>query len=426
MNVPGSELVRRLVETYGNSFFLFHPHRLKRNWREFEAAFNRHYPRVRLAYSFKTNYMPAICDRVLHWGGLAEVVSSVELAVARRLGFDGQRIIFNGPGKTISELETAFDCGTTVNADSASEIENIIHIARSHKGRAHRIGIRCAFEIDGTSTRFGIDDTSDDLARTARQLRKYPNIVLAGLHCHIMPPGRSTRAYREMTQRMIDISDQIFDDAPPAFINMGGGFYSRMTDELRESFGGDVPDFNDYGTAIAKAVSDRWTGDNGPLLILEPGLAIVADTMQFATSVLDIRTILGRAIAQTSGSVYDIRPTKSPRNLPLQRIESKPGNHKVHSGPMDIVGYTCMEDDVMHRNYQGDLAIGDTLLFDNVGAYTNVLKPPFIRGAAPILEVNENLDVMAVARRREDVDDLLAAYTVSPGVSSKPQTKAPA
>jgi hypothetical protein len=53
----------------------------------------------------------------------------------------------------------------------------------------------------------------------------------------------------------------------------------------------------------------------------------------------------------------------------------------------DIVGSSCMESDCLYRGYQGELKPGDYVVFDNVGAYTNVLRPPFINPAPPILSI---------------------------------------
>jgi diaminopimelate decarboxylase len=76
---------------------------------------------------------------------------------------------------------------------------------------------------------------------------------------------------------------------------------------------------------------------------------------------------------------------------------------------VDVVGYTCMEHDCLYRGYEGALRPGDFVVFDNVGAYTVVMQPPFIRPAPAILAW-DGADSFAVARRAERFDDLFGAF----------------
>ena len=161
-------------------------------------------------------------------------------------------------------------------------------------------------------------------------------------------------------------------------IDLGSGFFSRMSPELRASFDSHVPTYEEYGDAVGRVFAAQFPS-GGPWLVLEPGKPIVADAMAFVTRIVGVKRIGERAWIQVAGSVYDVRPTKSARNLPIR-----------HHGPASlsvrghVVGSTCMEDDVLHRDYEGPAAPGDLFVFENVGAYTNVLRPPFILPAAPI------------------------------------------
>ena len=54
---------------------------------------------------------------------------------------------------------------------------------------------------------------------------------------------------------------------------------------------------------------------------------------------------------------------------------------------------------------------GDTLVFENAGAYTNVMKPPFIRGGSKIISCT-NDGAATLVKRDETADDLLSTYEV--------------
>ena len=74
------------------------------------------------------------------------------------------------------------------------------------------------------------------------------------------------------------------------------------------------------------------------------------------------------------------------------------------------MGYTCLEHDVMYRGFQGTLAVGDYVIFGNVGGYSNVSKPPFISPNCAMIAVKG--DAAALMKRTETVRDILATYVI--------------
>lgn len=408
-------ILRGLEKTFGPSFYLFDATAFDRNFAEFLAAFRGHYPRTALAYSYKTNYLPRLCRRVNALGGYAEVVSGMEYALARRVGVLPDRIIFNGPYKTAGDIERALTDGALVNLDSPAEVDLVRGIARKRPRSVLRIALRCNFDLGASGvSRFGIDAAGHDLAAAIARLGRIRNCRIDGLHCHWLPPGRSAAAYAAIARRMLDLARQCFGARPPGLLDLGGGFCSRMPPGLAAQFDFPIPTFQEYARAIAAPLAAAFPG-NGPELILEPGLALAADTLSFAAKVVALKTIRSKTYALLSASVYDVQPTKNQKTLPLRHFP-QPGGARARrrSGPMDLVGYTCMEDDCLCRNYPGALAAGDYVVFQNVGAYTIVLKPPFIAPAPAILGWDAARRQFEVLRRGEKFDDVFATYVFDP------------
>jgi len=83
---------------FGSPCFVISERIIRKVYREAHAAFATRYPKVQFAWSYKTNYLDAVC-RVYHQeGSWAEVVSGFEYEKARRNGMDGSRIFFQRPG----------------------------------------------------------------------------------------------------------------------------------------------------------------------------------------------------------------------------------------------------------------------------------------------------------------------------------------
>src|SRR5438552_3126449 len=139
--VRGHDLVAIAAEC-GTPLHVVDEARLQRNFRGFIDAFRQHYPRVEVGYSYKTNPLPGVLQRLHAWGAWAEVISHFELWLALRLGVPPSRIIFNGPGKTLDALDLAVSRSVAViNIDGLGEIEPIEKLAEKH-GVTQSVGLR--------------------------------------------------------------------------------------------------------------------------------------------------------------------------------------------------------------------------------------------------------------------------------------------
>jgi diaminopimelate decarboxylase len=404
------ELLNDLAAHYGDAFYLVDLTRFQANYEEFLGAFRAIYPRSQIAYSYKTNYTPRLCQIVNQLGGYAEVVSGMEYELAGRVGAPAQQIIFNGPFKRMADVERALLAGAIVNLDSPYEVALVEQIAQRAPQTPIGVGVRCQFAVGDTPSRFGFDVTSPVFRDTLVRLRALKNCRIVGLHCHFLAPQRGAAAYGAIAERMLALADEHFAPGALDFIDLGGGFFSKMTPELRAQFGYPIPTFQEYAAAMATPFVERFGRAEGPLLILEPGIALTADVMQLAAQVVDVKTVGERTVALVASSIYEIKPTLNNRNLPLQVFAGPSTAQPVTSGPLDLVGYTCMEHDCLYEGFTGRVAVGDYVLFDNVGAYTNVLKPPFINPAPPMIGHYSYSD-FSVIRRRETGSDLMATYS---------------
>jgi diaminopimelate decarboxylase len=405
------EALKELERDFGAAFFLLDLAAFRANYEEFLEAFRSIYPRSRIAYSYKTNYIPRLCSEVDKLGGYAEVVSGMEYELALRIGVDPEGIIFNGPYKSEGELERALLAGSLVNLDAAYELALVEEIARRHPRATLTVGLRCNFALeDGYSSRFGFDADDGDFLNAIERLTGIENCVVAGLHCHFSTGQRSVESYALRTRRLLDLSASCFRHQPPRLLNVGGGFFSKMSPELRSQFSCPVPSYQEYAAVIASEVAAAFPGADGPELILEPGAALTADVMYFVAKVVARKRVRSREFALVAGSVHNIKPTLHAKQLPMKVVHAADDRAEPAAEfPVDVVGYTCMEHDCLHRGYRGAVQPGDFVVFENVGAYTVVMKPPFIRPAPAIL-LWDGGHFLAVARRAEGFDDLFGAF----------------
>ena len=92
-------------------------------------------------------------------------------------------------------------------------------------------------------------------------------------------------------------------------------------------------------------------------------------------------------------------------NPPMEVIHMSEGKSYMD---LDFVGFTCIEGDVLYKNYSGNLAVGDAIVISNCGSYSLVMKPPFILPNFPVLDICES--EIEVIKRAETFDDIFHTF----------------
>ncbi|MFA7409792.1 MAG: hypothetical protein WCY83_06165, partial [Bacteroidales bacterium] len=84
--------VKQLLRDYGSPLFILEENTIRNTYRKAKDAFESRYPAVQFAWSYKTNYLDAVCQIYHQEGSWAEVVSGFEYQKALANGVDGRQI----------------------------------------------------------------------------------------------------------------------------------------------------------------------------------------------------------------------------------------------------------------------------------------------------------------------------------------------
>mgnify|MGYP000027434551 CR=1 FL=1 len=385
--------LNELAKKYGNSFYLYYPESVKNNYRKIINAFSSFYDRVIIAYAYKTNYLPHLCKTINELGGMSEISSDIEYEISRNVGVCGDKIIFNGPCITEQLALNILKRGGLINIDSIEELKMIGSIAENHRITA-RIGIRCFIQTSKKrASKFGITPYSSDMDEMLAYISAGPYFKLEAIHCHVK--GRSLKDWEIRISEMIKIERHIFSKYHIfiKYINLGGGIPS-------------IPDMSmkEYAEIVGNKLKKEYVNSpDRPFLILEPGTGISADSMDFVSKVLNIKTCREQNIAFLDGSYWQINPMKRNYTIPMQVISNGGGQYYQE---IDFSGITCLEDDYFYTGYSGNVQSGDFVLFHSVGAYSIVLKPPFITENVSVIKWPEQ----QVVKRKEYISDILTTF----------------
>ena len=396
------EEIENLRSCFGSPLYVFDEAGFIENYKKLEYAMRSEYNQYRIAYSFKTNYTPYICALVKKMGGCAEVVSGMEYAIAKRIGFSDSEILFNGPDKGEDGIQ-AFLNGCTIHADSLDELLSYCSVAERYPERSFRIGIRIHLDIaEGFISRFGMD--AKDAEAAVKIVSNVRNLKLSGLHCHISR-CRSLEAWRMRTEKMLALADRLFDSLPE-YLDFGSGMFGSMAPELAEQFS-EVPSYEDYAQVTASLLADHYRDGCGPVLFTEPGTTLINRFIDCISEVRSIKTIDRHYFAVLDASEHNLGETCLLKNLPIQVVSG--GGEQREYEQLPLTGYTCLEQDVLYPSYSGRLAKGDYVIFGNTGGYSNVLKPPFIRPNCAMVARKTDGSYVLI-KKSESYHDLLGTY----------------
>jgi diaminopimelate decarboxylase len=407
-SVDGVE-IEPLVQQYGSPLFVLSERRLRENLRLLKRAFLTRYPKVRYAWSYKTNYLNAVCSILHQEGAWAEVVSDFEYHKARALGVPGSHIHFNGPHKPRGALRQAAAEGAAIHVDHMDELYLLEEVAEE-LGRVVPVTLRLNFDTGYTEpwSRFGFNLASGEAMDAARRIAASEVLRLTGLHSHIGTFILDTRAYAAQVRIMCEFMLGVERETGCRIesLDIGGGFASRNS--LQGVYlppEQQVPTVDEYAEAITGALWLALRGrppESMPTLILETGRAVVDDAEVLITSVVGTKRLGdGRRAAILDAGVnllftgfwynHDFKPT---RLLPGVAEET------VLYGPL------CMNIDCMrHVIMLPPLTPGDRLVVGPVGAYNNTQWLQFIQYRPSVVLVHPDGRV-SVVRRAENLDTI--------------------
>ncbi|MBR3241548.1 MAG: hypothetical protein IKF90_02455 [Parasporobacterium sp.] len=397
------EKIEALCSRFGSPLNVFDEKGFIDNYKKLNDAMASLYGKYRISYSFKTNYTPYICGTAKRLGAYAEVVSGMEYALAKRIGYGDKNIIFNGPEKGAKGTE-AFLNGCIVNADSLDELAVYCAVARENSESSFKIGLRVNLDISqGFVSRFGMDEK--DLEKAFQFVSQIANIKIAGLHCHISR-CRGKEAWKKRTEYMLELADRFFKD-PPEYIDLGSGMFGSMATELASQFDV-IPTYEEYAQATAGIVAEHYKGTDEPVLFTEPGTTLVSRYVECITRVESIKRIKDHYFAVLNGSMHNLGETCTLKRLPVKVIPG--GELQEYYESIDLTGYTCLEQDVLLPGFKGRIAPGDYVVFENTGGYSTVLKPPFIRPDCAMIAERPDGEFVLI-KAPETFEDIFRTFT---------------
>lgn len=372
--------VTDLIKKYGSPVFVISEGIIRNKYNAAKQAFTTRYPKVQFAWSYKTNYLNAICKIYHSEGSWAEVVSGFEYDKAIENGVSGKNIIFNGPEKSTDDLTKAIKNGSYIHIDHFDELFEIIKLTNILKEKP-KVAVRVNMDtgIYPKWDRFGFNYENGEAWNAINRIMLNDKLELVGLHTHIGTYITSTEAYNIAASKLADLVVNIDKkyNHKIKYIDLGGGFASENTLKGAYLPGSDTcPSFDDYADAITNAlINSQIDAQNMPTLFLETGRALIDDAgYVLGTVIANKRLANGRRsmIIDIGVNMLFTSFWYEHEIYPVQQKSS-------HSEDTTIYGPLCMNIDIIRSAIKFPLMQkNDNIVLKRIGAYNMTQWMQFI------------------------------------------------
>ena len=360
-----------------------------------------------IGYAIKANNNLAVLQHLRELGSGAVLVSGNELRIALAAGFDPERTVLNGNGKTLPELVFAAQHGVMINIDSEFDLNHIQQAAGAAERSVNAL-IRINPDVDPQvhhyvstgikNSKFGI--RNDRLDWFLKRIRDDSRINLAGVHCHLGSTIKKTSIFRDATELMMDfigiIREQGFD---LKYLNIGGGLgidYERTGEEIPSPVN------------LINSIRDLLTSDIA--LIIEPGRSIIGNTAVFVNRVVGVKTNGNKHFIVTDGSMAElIRPSLYDTYQHIDFIEPVEADAETY----DIVGPVCESADFLGKDRQLHTPHeGAGLVVYDAGAYCYAMSSNYNLKMRPPEYLVDGERLVEI-RRAETLDDYMRLFNAT-------------
>ena len=400
--------ISEIAAAVGTPFYVYSTATLLRHFKAFDDALDGMDHLV--CYAMKANSNQAVLKTLAQAGAGMDVVSAGEYLRAKAAGVPGDKIVFSGVGKTVSEIRLALEGGIRqFNVESEPEMEVLDAVARS-MDKVAPITIRVNPDVDAkthakiatgkSENKFGIP-----IARARevyRMAAAMPGLEVVGIDVHIGSQLTDLTPFELAYQKVAELTEQLRADGHTIRrLDLGGGLGIPYE---RSNAAPPLP--TDYGAMVQKTL-----GHLGCEIEIEPGRVIAGNAGLMVSEVIYVKSGEGRDFLIIDGAMNDlIRPAMYEAHhdiIPV--VEAEAG---AEQQPYDIVGPVCESGDTFAKQrMMPKLAAGDLVAFRSAGAYGAVMASEY-NSRALIPEVLVHGDQFAVIRRRPTFDEMINRDTI--------------
>lgn len=349
-----------------------------------------------IAYSYKSNNLSILCQKIQSLGHSAEVCSLDEIKLALKDGFAFEKIFFDGPLKKYGELLFAISNNIKIQIDNELELDIICGICKN-------TGNSCAFYFrlahyyqDDNISRFGL--TSDQIINFFKNNDiNNGQMNFLGFHIHV---GTNLKNSSKLVSTLIYYMPILKKYMPNhGYLNIGSGYPadSFCDDPMLVTPGPEIF-FSEIKNTLDNYLGNSWRSWT---FIFEPGRYFIEDDGYFIGRVMNIKKRHDYSILTSNIGINQIPSVNRWHHIISPLNNSKKNNlNEIQK----LVGFNCFEQDFIFGEIKNfSMKTGDYFIIRGCGAYDLQTSNSWTR-TLPIIYVilNSNIRIARLAQTENE------------------------
>ncbi|MBM3898450.1 MAG: hypothetical protein FJ358_08025 [Thaumarchaeota archaeon] len=410
-----SELeIQQLVEKYGTPIYIIDEYTLRKKVATLENAYSTFNGPVRVAYSIKANFNPAVMKVFQSEGIIFDLTSIGELEFFLRTGGGAENVIYTSVTEEKPEYETVIKSGVKrIVVSSYNGLINLIEVADglgiqvSTMIRINpEVGVKAEVRASYRHGKFGVPfngNTTDSATNMIRKIVATPSLKFDGFHFHLGSQIEDPTCFINALDKLEAFVIKMRKDVPDLEINVldiGGGtpvFYGTpvpMPEEIGLLVAGRL-------NALCEALGSRFT------LFIESGRYLAAEAAILISKIVNTKVYGGQKFIIVDAGYHLLLDAALLHQMYPQEVIPK--SDKVEEMKLNLAGRLCDTYDIFPTSPASNLAGAEKdklVVFKNIGAYSIVFNMPFhCQTKPPILMRRMNGEIQLI-RKGETINEL--------------------
>ena len=406
-----------LAKKYGTPLYLLDEDKIREKCRIYKHAFEKHFgPGSQPLYASKANCFKRIYEIMTEEKMGIDVVSSGEIYVALKAGYDLSDAYFHSNNKTDEDIAYAMEKGIGYFvADNVEEVKAVEKEA-ARRGIKQKLLLRLTPGIDPhtyeaiatgkVDSKFGTPIETGQADEIVEFTLKQEHILLEGFHCHVGSQVFGEDIFERAAVVMLEFIAAMRDKYgyTARVLDLGGGYGVRYIES------DPYLDIEIKVGQVAASIKEtcRRLNLEMPEIHMEPGRSIVADAGMTLYTVGTVKKIPGyKNYVSIDGGMPDNPRFALYRSsytcLPANKMDEK------CDFQCSVVGRCCESGDIIQEHVMMPESIGryDTVAVCTTGAYNYSMASNYNKLPRPPIVMLRGGRESYVAVKRESFEDLV-------------------
>lgn len=406
-----------LANKYGTPVYLLDEDKIREKCRNYKKVFKMNFgPEAQPLYASKANCFKRIYEIMKEEEMGIDVVSSGEIYVALRAGYDLSHAFFHSNNKTDEDIAYAIENGIGYFvADNVEEVK-AVEAEAARRGIKQKLLLRLTPGIDPhtyeavatgkVDSKFGTPIETGQADEIVEFTLRQEHIILEGFHCHVGSQVFGEDIFERAAVVMLEFIAAMRDKYgyTAKVLDLGGGYGVRYTEN---------DPYLDIETKVGQVAASiretcRRLNLEMPEIHMEPGRSIVADAGMTLYTVGTVKKIPGyKNYVSIDGGMPDNPRFALYRSsytcLPANKMDEK------CEFECSIAGRCCESGDIIQEHVMMPESIGryDTVAVCTTGAYNYSMASNYNKLPRPPVVMLKGGSESYVAVKRESFEDLI-------------------